>query len=73
MSKAISYHRRDSSYYNKEEYYVLEHYIYQKVIMIFHTYAIINPWAVMVKSFNTSITDTAMPTPYSPYCFTIWT
>jgi len=41
--------------------------------MISHTNAIVDPWTMMVKSFNTFITDSAMPTSFSCYKLAYWT
>lgn len=41
--------------------------------MVFYANTIVNPWAVMVISFNTDIANGTMPGSTSPNHFAIWT
>ena len=40
--------------------------------MVLYTYTIINPWTMVVKSFNTLIAGVTVPRSWSPDCVTIW-
>lgn len=47
--------------------------IWLRLIMIPHSNTIIDPWAVMVKSVNTSLAYVTMSTSRSSNDFTFWT